>query len=559
MNARFGSAGGTEPRVRASFHGDQSMPAPSDNLEEEGVLAGTVFAFVAQISTAAFSAAITLYLVRALGPEGYGSLTLVLSVAVIAVLVADAALAQSTGRYLAPRAQDHQWISAALSAGLRLKLLSAVLACLGLFGLAGPIARAYHESQLEWPLRLVLFAVLGESLMLLWTTSLQAVRRNAVSVRLIFLESAVEATATIGLVAVGGGVAGAVLGRGVGYTFGTVVGGLLVVRHLRTSLHVRSVDRDLERRITRYAGPLLINTGAYTLYSQLAVQLVAAFLGHAAVGVFSAPFKIITLLSYPGQSVANAVSPRMAGPAPDVGAFTTALRWLLIYQVALMPPVVIGAGTLTRVLLGPGFGKSAVVLETLAPWLLLRGVSVLASTTVNYLGYARRRVPIVLISLGVMAALGVTLIPRIGLVGATVAMGLSYAVYVPLHLRICHESFQLPLAQLGLTLLRCTVAAAVMALSIASVSGGKHGFGHWLLTTGLGSAAYVGVLLATREIGSSELRQIRRVARRVGALTHLGMRRAQPRRPVLTATRETAPAVQEPLPSSDRPFDAFPR
>jgi len=481
----------------------------------EGPLAGTAFALVAQVTTAAFTAAMTLYLVRALGPRNYGVLALVFSVGSIAVVLSDAALAQSTSRYLAERVNDRRWVADALSAGLRLKMFTGVAISAALFALASPIANAYGTPSMTTPLRIVSIAVLGESMLMLWTTALQAARRVAVSVRLTFIESAVEAGATIALVAIGGGVTGAALGRGIGYTLGAVAGGVLVANRLGGRIRLRSVEAGMKRRIGTYAGPLLLNSSAYTVYSQVDIQLVGALLSQAAVGILAAPFKIITLLCYPGQSVANAVSPRMAGADPDLASFTTAFRWLLIYQTALIPPVVVWAQPITRVMLGPGFSRSAAVLAALSPYLFLRGVSVLASTTVNYLGYARRRVPIVLSSLAVMVIIDLLLLPTIGLLGATVGLGASYAIYVPLHLRLCHESLHLPVRRLGLTLIRCAAAALLTGAVLAAFGTHRLTALQWLGGAAAGLACYAGVLAATREIGMSDARDLHAVLTRV--------------------------------------------
>jgi O-antigen/teichoic acid export membrane protein len=499
--------------------------------EGEGALAGTAFALLAQLTTAVFTAVVTLYLVRALGPNRYGALALVLSVAGIAVVLADAALAQSASRYIAVRGTDRGWVAAVLGASIRLKLGVATVVCAALVALAGPIAGAYHAPQMAWPLRLAALSVLGESVMMLWATAFQALRRVALVVRLFFLESAVEAAATIGLVAAGGGVAGAVLGRGVGYLFGAVVGAALITRRFTIRLRVRDVDAGVRRQVSRYARPLLLNTSAYTLYTQIDVQLIGMLLTRAAVGVFAAPFKIIILLCYPGQSVANAVSPRMSGDTPDVTAFTTATRWLLVYQTALIPLVVVWSRPVTVALLGHQFADSAAVLAALAPYLFLRGVSTLASTTVNYLGHARRRIPIVVASLVVNIVIDLVLLPTVGILGAAVGIGVSYAVYVPLHLRICHESFGLPLGALARTLAKCAVAAVAAGLVLFAFGTRDVGISDGLVGGAAGLAAYVGVLFALRELTGSDAQEVVHAGRALGR--RMRRRRPELRRPAL--------------------------
>jgi len=474
----------------------------------EGVVAGTFFAFVAQLTTAVFTAGVTLYLVRALGPESFGELALVLSVGGISLVVADAAIAQSTGRYAAVAADgDPERIAAIVSAGLRLKLALSLGAAVVLVTLADPIARAYGEPAMAWSLRLIALSVVTESVMLLWLVAFQALRRLSINVRLYLVESLAEAAAIVTLVTLGFGVAGAVLGRGLGYTVGAIAGAVLLTRMLGRRLSLRG-DKPNRRQIATYARPLFVSTSIYSTYSQVDVQLIGALLNRSLVGIYAAPMRIIILLGYPGQALAGAVSPRMSGPDPEVGAFNSALRWLLIYQTMLMAPVILWAEPICVVLLGADYRESGVVLAAMAPFLFLNGMSALISTTVNYLGHARRRIPIVMLSLVINVVLDLILLPTIGVVGAAIGTSVSYLVYVPLHLRICRESFDVPLRPLATTLGRATlgtVAFGAILLAVGAGPGDPSVVRMLLAGTG-GVVAYVIVLVATRELTGADAR-----------------------------------------------------
>lgn len=486
----------------------------------ETAVAGAFYSLLAQLSSAVFTAGVTLYLIRVLGPEEFGELALVLSVGGITLVLADAAVAQSTGRYAAAHAHDPERLAAVVSSGLRVKLAVTSVAAVALVALAGPIAAAYGEPAMAWALRGIALAVVAESVMLLWVVTFQAVRRISATVRLVLLESLAEALAILSLVTAGAGITGAVLGRGIGYTVGAVAGAALLARVLGRWPDLHG-DAETRRRIGAYARPLLVNTGAYSAYRQADVQLIGALLDRASVGLYAAPMRLLVLLTYPGQAVANSVSPRMAGAAPDVASFNTALRWLVVYQTALMAPVVLWAEPITVLLLGRDYLSAADVLAALAPYLWLSGVSVLASTTVNYLGHARRRIPVVLLSLALNVGLGFLLLPRVGVVGAAIAISVSYAVYVPLHVRICRESFPVPLRPLARTLARCTLAAAVSGAVLVLIGTSELSWRQWLLGAVLGPCAYVGTLVAVRELTGTDGRLVRtalrRLARRVRA------------------------------------------
>jgi heme-degrading monooxygenase HmoA len=80
--------------------------------------------------------------------------------------------------------------------------------------------------------------------------------------------------------------------------------------------------------------------------------------------------------------------------------------------------------------LGPGYEESADVLRALTPYVFLAGLAPLVSLAVNFLGEARRRIPIALGAVAVNVAIDVTLIPRIGIVAG--AIGTRYIAQLKL-------------------------------------------------------------------------------------------------------------------------------
>jgi O-antigen/teichoic acid export membrane protein len=351
--------------------------------------------------------------------------------------------------------------------------------------------------------------------MALFTSSFQALRRLGLNVRVFLVESLAEISASAGLVLAGAGVAGAAFGRAIGYAVGAAVAAVIAGRLLgRRALELRERRRDLEREIARYGRPLVATNSAYTLFGTIDIQLIGVLLSSRAVGLFAAPLKLVTFFSYVGQSAANAIAPRMAGADPDVRSFTAALRGLLILQWLVIVPVVVWAQPLLVLALGEEFRPAGEVLQLLAPYVFLRGLSPLITVTVNYLGEAGRRVKLVIACLLLNAAIDAVLLPTIGVIGAAIGTSVSYLVYVPAHLRICRESFDLPLRPLAVTFLRAGLAAAAAAGVLALV--GTRDLSVWAFTGGaIGAvAAFVAVLGVTGEIGPSDAGRLASAIRR---------------------------------------------
>src|SRR5438067_3665533 len=116
------------------------------------------------MSTAAFTAALTLYLVRALGPREFGIFSLAVSVGALLFLPSDFGVSQAAARFIAERRGDRSAVAELMSDAVRLKLIVSGAISAALVAAAGLIADAYGEPSLGWPIRWVAIAVLGQSL-----------------------------------------------------------------------------------------------------------------------------------------------------------------------------------------------------------------------------------------------------------------------------------------------------------------------------------------------------------------------------------------------------------
>jgi O-antigen/teichoic acid export membrane protein len=388
-----------------------------------------------------------------------------------------------------------------------LKLVTSIIVAVALFAAAGPITDAYGHPQLEWPLRGVAFAGLGQSIMMLYVSAFIGLGQLAVNLRVFFFESLIEAAATAGLVLAGAGVIGATFGRAIGYAAGALITVVVVARMFGRRAFVRQPQAGSAQTIIRYAIPIFFTNGAYTLYAQIDTLLVGAVLGTTAAGLFSAPLRIVIPLSYVGQALANSVAPRQARSSSqesNVAAFQASLRWIFVFQSALLAPIIVWPRPIVHLLLGAQFDRSANVLRFLSLFIFLRGIGPLITTTVNYLGRARQRIPIILGSLLVNVVVDLTLLPRIGVVGAAIGAGVADLIYVPAHFLICRRELALASRKLVVTLLRALLAAAAAGLVLLSVGTNTLSIGDWVLGGAGGVAALTTVLVLSGELTREE-------------------------------------------------------
>jgi O-antigen/teichoic acid export membrane protein len=482
----------------------------------DGIVRNTSFALAVQITVSVFSAALTLFLVRRLGPEGYGVFALAVAIGILATLLAELGISPSAARFVAEQRGDRSAMAAVAAAALRLKLpLTAIVATL-LFLAAGPIADAYGHESLTWPLRLIAVALIGQSLAALLGGMFVAQGRVALNLRLVFTGGAVELCTSVTLVLLGAGATGAAFGRAAGWTAAAALAAFLTVRTLgRHAVAVRSADRAQARQLLRYAGLLAVVDAAVVLFDQIDALLIGGILGASAVGLFQAPLRLTTLLLYPGYAIANGVAPRLSHGVREranAPALRIAFRVIVLFQAAVLAPIVIWATPITDLLFGDEFSESADVLRWLAPFVFLSGLAPLVSLGANYLGLARFRAPIAIVAVLVNIVLDLALLPTIGVIGAAIGTSVAYMIYVPAHVWFCWRELGLSLAEPLVTVVRALAAACAMGAVLLLFGTDSLSLWAWLGGAVAGGAAYLATLTVTGELTRVDLQALRRLA-----------------------------------------------
>jgi len=484
------------------------MPPEGEIPQKETRNAAFFFAY--QFVGAVFTAGLTIFLVRKLGSESYGVFALATGIGAIVVILSDLGISQATSRFLAESADDSAVVRHIVRDALVLKATVALVVSGLLAALAGPIADAYGVGELAGALRIVAIAVLGQSLMFLGLSYFEATGRNEGALLLGSAESLTETAASVVLVLLGGGLTGAVAGRAAGYA---VAGGLAVVLVLRlTRAHGAGAKRERHtRKIVSYALPLSVIDGVMTLFTRLDVLLTGAYLGVGSAGIFEAPLRLAMPLQYVGNAIASGFAPRLAGGGSReaAAAFEVGLRWLLIFQAFATMTILVWATPIIALTLGPEFEESADVLRALAPYVFLSGLGTLMALSVNYIGEARRRLPIAVASLLVNVIVDVILIPRIGVIAGAIGSGLAMAIFVPAHARILRQRIDLSLRGPLATTSRSALAAALAAVPLVLAgTGSSLSVAEWALGGAGAAAVYLLSLILMREVSAAELRGV---------------------------------------------------
>ncbi len=483
----------------------------------DGILRSSTFALLTQLATAFFTAVLTLYLVRVLGPGRYGVFALAVAIGGIVLLPSDFGISTSAGRFIAEHRSDQAGVASVVSDALKLKLLVSTVVCSVLFVLAGSIAHAYGVPSLTWPLRGIAIAIFGQSFLLLLGGSFVALGRTSVYLLLVFSESAIETAASIALVLAGAGATGAAFGRAAGYVLGSAFALVVVARRIGPrALDLRWSRRMQTRRIAGYASAVVLIDTSFTVFNEIDVLLIGALLGARFVGFFSAPIRLVTFLYYPSYALAIATAPRVAtsgGQRLSTETYHTVLRAAMIIQAGLAAVVAVWATPIVHLLLSSEFAPSSQVLRLLTPLVFLTGIGALTSMSVNYLGQARRRVPIAIGTAMVNFVIDLVLLPRIGVIGGAIGTDVAYLLYVAGHLSICTSLLGLDLSRLAVTFGRTLLAATAMGAVLASFGIQRLTPAQFIGGAVAGMLIYAMTLVVTRELTRRDLAAIRAVVR----------------------------------------------
>jgi O-antigen/teichoic acid export membrane protein len=259
---------------------------------------------------------------------------------------------------------------------------------------------------------------------------------------------------------------------------------------------------------------LAVVDAAVVLFDQIDALLIGAILGASSVGLFQAPLRLTTLLLYPGYAIANGVAPRLSHglhERANDAALRVAFRVIVLFQAALLAPIVVWAAPIAGLLFGSKFAESADVLRWLAPFVFLSGLAPLVSLGANYLGLARRRAPIAIAAVLVNIAVDLALIPRIGIIGAAIGTSLAYAIYVPAHVWLCWRSLDLALRDAVVPVIRALAAATAMGAVLLLFGTAALSLWQWLGGAVAGTAAYVVTLVLTGELTRLDLQAARSI------------------------------------------------
>jgi O-antigen/teichoic acid export membrane protein len=302
----------------------------------------------------------TLYVAKALGPAGFGTLASGLALAVVAGVVANVGLDEYVAREVA---RGQGGLASTLGDALILKLLAVPVGALGILVCALDLPQA-----MPLALCLVLYSVL-HSYLLLICSIFRGMERMEMQALLLGLQILLIAAGT--LVAVQS--THQTLAVAACYAPATaatlVIGYALLVRHGRRP-HYRW-EPAAWSSLLRTAIPFGLSFVGALLYDRLALVMITVGYGAVAAGWFNAAYTIVLALASIPAILLATVYPRLAvaarGDRRTVAALTSSLtRYTLIIGLALALALEVLAATIVPALYGRQYLPAVPLLRVLA-------------------------------------------------------------------------------------------------------------------------------------------------------------------------------------------------
>jgi O-antigen/teichoic acid export membrane protein len=293
----------------------------------------------------------------------------------------------------------------------------------------------------------------------------------------------------------------------VAYAVMVIAGWLLVrSRFTRPDFHV---NPQSWRSLFREAVPVGISAFLFVSYSRIGTVALELSKTSADVGLFNAAFSLTRNLGVVPIAFSGAILPTFSqlavlGVREVSLAYTRALKYMLMLAL----PIAV-AGTqiserLVRLIFGPDFAGAGVALQIIIWSVLFWFLSLVTRTAL--LATNRQVLWTYTLAAGVLVnlALNVALVPRLGVLGASVALLVADVVIFGLASYAISRHLALPTASLLAASLKVAASAVLMGIVVYLLSDVNL-----ILLMFLGAAVYGFSLLLLRALDSEELALIK--------------------------------------------------
>jgi len=438
---------------------------------------GSMFSLASIVATRAASVVNAIVIIRVLGPNDYGVLSIVTLTMSVMLLVATFQIPAALVKYLSDMPQDRQdEASRLISSGLLLASIATALAMLVIIILAPILAfSVYGDSRLQLLLLVASLSLLLSSI----SAPLFATFQGFEHIRELGVRTAVSAILSIPstvVLVVLFGLLGAVIALAVNSCISIAVN-VALLRRIWVSHHLRLrfiLDRSACGKLLNYSYLAVLSAIVVSVTLWFCNSLLVTSKSFVELGRYSAGYGLAAYLLFISVSIGVPLVPIVSrlhkeSPAgmPQFVASTIRVGSLL----TLIPTLILAAlpEPFLRILYDAPYVAAAPVVRFAAPAMFLASIGALVGYIIAGTGQMRGGLMLNVSWAVTFVGLSLVLVPQSGEVGLAVAVLCAYAVLFVAAMIFAMRSWKVDLAQLSPILLIAFISVpAAMLVSMFS-------------------------------------------------------------------------------------------
>lgn len=411
---------------------------------------------VAKLITNSLSALLIVILARLLSADEYGLLFLAISFFGVAQLFSKMGVGGSVSRYIAEyKEKNPSQIPHLIRTGLVMTVILSIIVSIAV------ILGNQYFSEIMGEERLSHLLIAGTGFLTFTTLVyynrkvLQGFEAIATSAKISIVKSVSRFVFTIAFVLAGFGALGAMGGYVVSTLIASIIGFVLIYNGYYKEFDVSPMESGLMKRVVEYSIPLTATNAAAVLDRDIDTVLVGLFLNPIAVSYYVVSKQIVTFIETPVSALGFSLAPTFAAErsAGNVEEASTIYEDALINTLLLYIPAGVGillvAEPLVELLFGSDYMGAVPVLQVLSIYAVLLASNLIAAKALNFLGRARDRAIVKIITSVMNVILNIIFIPRFGVVGAAYATIITYSIYAFCNIYIIHTELHIQLMKIG--------------------------------------------------------------------------------------------------------------
>jgi O-antigen/teichoic acid export membrane protein len=439
---------------------------------------------VGQIISVIVGALLIIILARILSSENYGLLFLAISIFSVAEIFSKLGISKSAARYITEynNKRPDQVLHIISTAVIYLFISTSIVIIILLF-FRDQIATVAGDPELSPLLILGPIFLLFASLMDFCRTLLQSFEKIKYASMVNAINQISRFTFALGFVFFGYGVFGAIGGYIIGYFIATFFGSIILLRHIVDSYSSLSTIEDgLREKLLKYMVPLTATSTANVLDKRVDIILVGAFLGPVSVGYYVVSKQIVQFLESPVGALGFALSPtygseKASGNIKKAGQiYKSALSNTLLLYIPAAAGIFLLAEPTIHLIFGEDYSGATPILQVLSLLIILRSITGITSSSLDYLGRARARALAKGVTSILNVFLNILLIPQMGVVGAAIATVITYSIYTFSNVYVIFDELKISVMPVVAQIIPIVSSTILMVLGILPLIKFVNGF-----------------------------------------------------------------------------------